>query len=423
MSSDLSQKLAYPHTLGVYLAVNAVPDAFLVMDGPGCAFYRAMTVHGRHDWASTLLSCTGRHRVQYAGVDANTIASGYEWRLREAVRTVASAPEPGVVLLGSMPICTLAGTQHERILREEKGVKPGAVVPGRSLGGDWLDGYDDALLALADALDLSGRKPVGGAPTSRNVAIVGHLMDRCEGDQRGNAAELGRLCRGLGLEPVSVWLSGEPVARLRDIRHARAVISLPYGRRAAASVARRLKAKLVETGLPVGLEATQAWLRKVAKALGRESAAEAFIRSELKRVIPRFEWAVPASFLGRKAVYVGDPHFHEGLAGFCEDLGVRLEGAFLNGRGGAIGDGILTQPSMSRMKAEWERLAAGGVDLLIGNADAFAVLRPGCAWLELGFPSVWTHFLREEPTLGFEGAVHLADRMANALGRRALLET
>jgi nitrogenase molybdenum-iron protein alpha/beta subunit len=418
MPSDLSQKLAYPHTLGVYLAVNAVPDAYLVMDGPGCAFYRAMTVHGRHDWASTLLSCDGRHRVQYAGVDANTIASDYEGRLREAVRGVASAPEPGVVLLGSMPICTLAGTQHERILREEKGDKPGAVVPGRSLGGDWLDGYEDALCALAASMDFSGAKP-----GSRSVAVVGHLMDRCEGDQSGNAAELRRLCRGLGLDPVTVWLSGESYAGLREVRRARAVISLPHGRRAAAWLARRLKAGLVETGLPVGLEATQAWLRKVAKALGRERTAEAFIRSELERVVPRFEWAVPASFLGRKAVFAGDPHLHEGLAGLCEDLGIRLEAAFLNGKGGSRGEGVISQPSVECMKAEWERLAAGGVDLLIGNSDALAVLKPGCAWVELGYPSVRTHFLREEPTLGFEGFAHLADRMANALGRATLLET
>lgn len=411
MPPDLSQKLSYPYTQGLYLAVNAVPDAYLVMDGPGCAFYRAMTVHGRHDWASTLLSCDGNHRVQYAGVDANSIASNYEDRLRQAVRGAAGLPQAGVVLLSSMPICTLAGTQHERILREERGAKPAAFIEGRSLAGNWLEGYEAALSALVSALDFSGGKPGRG-----NVAIVGHLMDRCEGDGRGDAAELRRLTAGLGLEAVSVWLSGEPTSRLRDARHARTILSLPHGRKAAAALARKLGARLVELGVPLGLEGTQDWLRKLGAALGRERAAEAFIRAELGRIVPRLEWAVPASFLDKKAVFVGEPALLPGMAGLCEGLGMELAACFLNGAGKDAG-GAFFEPSMSRMRSEWGRLDKD-MDLFIGNTDAYSMLRPSCAFVELGFPSVGTHFLRDEPCLGFEGFLHLADRMANAMSER-----
>ena len=48
-----------------------------------------------------------------------------------------------------------------------------------------------------------------------------------------------------------------------------------------------------------------------------------------------------------------------------------------------------------------EGLAEDGTDLVVGSAFAFGQVRRGRKWLEFGYPSEETHFLRREPFLGF----------------------
>ncbi|MFH2204903.1 MAG: nitrogenase component 1 [Elusimicrobiota bacterium] len=416
--TDFSPRLTFPHNVGVVLAVNALPDVYLVLDGPGCSFYRAMQVHGRHDWTSTLLSCTGYHRFQYAGISANTIATDSAEMIGDVIRRTAALDACGALLVTALPMCTIAGTDYDRLLRAARSKKPGFVIKGTSLSGNWLDGYEAVLQTLASGMDLSG-----GRRRKNDVAIIGHFMDRGEGDQRGNLAELKRMCAALDLNPVAIWPSGVSYERLREVRRASTIISLPHGRRAAATLAKRLRAKLVDTELPFGLRGTQSWLRKVAAATGRKAAAEAFIENELDRITPRLEWAVPFAFLHKKIVFQGDPHLLDGLRGACEDLGMRLAAAYLSGRrpaGGQAAAGVHYEPHVSELRADWANRAAD-TDLFIGNTDALSMLKPDGAWMEFGFPSVWTHFLKDEPYLGCNGFIAFADRMNQALnGRKAV---
>jgi len=244
--------------------------------------------------------------------------------------------------------------------------------------GDRLAGYAAVLETLAQTLDLSG-----AAPRADSIAVVGAWMDRNEGDGTGNAAELGRICRALGLEPVSVWLSGGTLEELRRAREAGIVVGLPYGKKAAAVLAKRLGATLVQTQLPVGLAHTQAFVRALARVCRRQKEAEAFIDAELKRIIPRLEWVVPYSFLSKSVFYAGDKHVYNGLGQMLDELGMRLDG--------------------------------DGTDLVIADSETLSRLKPRGAWMELGYPSVRTHFLREEPFLGFEGYLSLVHRMSNAI--------
>ena len=420
---SLSSRLKYPHTMGIFLAINAIRDAYLIMDGPSCSFNRGLMVHGRHDWASTLLSCTGYHRIQFGGVNVNTVATNYEALVRERVEEVARQPHSKVILVSSLPMCNIAGMQYDRVLRDSRGSKPAFEVPGNSLSGDWLEGYGDVLSILADGIDFSGARPDDDA-----VAVVGYLMERCEGDHKGNVAELERLLAGLGLRAASVWLSDRPYEHLRAARHARTIVSLPCGRRAGATLARRLGVRLIETELPFGLAATQEWLRRVGDATGRRERAEAFIEAELARVTPRLEWAVPFSFLGKRLVFLGEPNLYPGLLDIAEEVGLELAGSFLTGILGPrpAADkappepklpGPFFEPRVTDARALWAELVGGGVDMLISNSDGLSSLRPDCAWLEMGFPSIGTNALRDEPFLGFEGWLSLLHRLSNAATR------
>ncbi len=415
---DYSQRVAPSYLVGVYLAANAVHDLYLLVEGPDCAHMKTQYVQGNHDWMSTLTSVSGFHRVANTAIHPDDMSASREQGLSEAMSRLAAHEHVPALAVTSLPMAFITGADYERLVEEvsEESGKPVVHIPGKSLSGDWLDGYAETLNAFADQLDLDG-----GEPDENKVALVGYMFDRNEGDHEGNLVELRRLVEGLGLELCSVWLSGESVADLLAARDAGTVVSLPYGRKAARRLARRTGARLVETDLPLGLPATEAWVRTLGEALDRGARAEEVIDRELAAVVPRLEWVIPYVFQTRRVGYVGDPHMVTGLASYLEVLGASLAFAVVidpppHARGLAeqLAADLLVYPKMTAFtRFLSEQLNRGGADALITNSHGSQ--GHSVATLELGFPSMFRHALYRRPFLGFGGALALADSLANAM--------
>lgn len=429
MSSKVGVRITIPYLQGAYLAFNAVPDLYFLGDGPSCIFAKAEQIHGRHDLNSTLLSCDSQHRVQHTGVNVFTMAGDCEAQIVSALKRLAAAPGCGAVFLGGMPMCTIAGTDYARILHTALagGKKPSFVLAPPPGGGDWLDGYAAVLEALAAGIDFGKPKP-----SPRKVALVGYLMDRNEGEHRGNLAELTRMLRAVGLDPVSIWLSGRPYKELREARRAGAVITLPHGRAAGRTLAKRLGARLVEAELPFGLEASRRFMETLGREFGREAEAAKFIASELDAAAPRLAWAVPHAFMNRRFAFAGDPLYAAGFVEQVESLGGRIAALLLMANARHLSAAqraelsrrptTAFEPLPSAVEPLWSALARGGADLIVGNGFAFRELKPGLKWLEFGFPSECTHFLHDEPFLGFRGALAFLSRVSNEVVRGLVLE-
>ncbi|NMC71415.1 MAG: hypothetical protein GYA57_15300 [Myxococcales bacterium] len=411
----------FPWLIGVYLGVNAVRDAYALVDGPDCALYKAHFIHGRHDAASTLLDVGGRHRIAFTNVCSRGVVRHHDEVVARHLRVLDALPGSGLLLATALPMCSVTGTDYGRILRDHRSEfrKPALEVRPSSLLGDWLDGYAATLEALARGLDLDG-----GGRRRRTAAVVGYLWDRNEGDHRGNLAELRRIFGALDLDLVSVWLGGGSAEDLRRAGTAELVVSLPYGRRAARTVARRTGARLVEADLPFGLPATAAFVRRVAEAAGRGARGEAFLDGELRRVVPRLRSVLDPLFLHRRVAFVGDPHR---LAGFCDladDCGMTLVGAIVTGRpghGGAReGRTVLFEPPEDGVEAG---RVLGAADFVVGSRATRGLLAEAGPhpqypwWVEFGFPSYEHHALVERPFLGCDGALALVERMADCLYR------
>jgi nitrogenase molybdenum-iron protein alpha/beta subunit len=249
-------------------------------------------------------------------------------------------------------------------------------------------------------------------------------MDRNEGEHQGNVRELERMLRVVGLDPVSIWLSGRPYAGLREVRRAGTIVSLPHGRAAAKILARRLGARLIEAELPFGLEASRRFMERLGRECGREAEAARFIARELDAVTPKLEWVVPHSFLDRRFVYAGDPHYAPGFVEQLEGLGAEVAGLVLMGGAHHLAEapraalqkrpGTVFEPIQREFMDLWrERFRA--VDLVVGNGFVFREANLGYKRMEFGFPSEFTHFLREEPFLGFQGALAFLGRLSNDL--------
>jgi nitrogenase molybdenum-iron protein alpha/beta subunit len=426
MNQIIGAPLNLPFTTGVMLGVNGVVDAVLLVDGPGCVHAKARQIHGPHDIESTVLDVLGAHRIGDSHLDVHRVATSYEDQVVDRLVELGNRPGTGIVVLCDMPLGTIAGTDYRRLIAQASAhsAKPLCWLPGESLRADWLAGYAGLLDVLAESLELPSPDPRPG-----HVAIVGYFMDRNEGDHRGNVAALGHLLGGVDLELCSLWLSGGDSDSLRRVQEAEAIVSLPHGRAAAARLAARLDVPLVETGLPFGMAGTRRWLETVSHALGRGEQADLFIEQELERVIPLLEWVVPQAFLGRQAVFLGDPHYALPLAELLEEVGTGVSQMWLVGQEQTLTDEsraalaaegrcVSFEPRSEDLLAQWRDRQDQGVDLLITNNVGLELLKPRGAWIEWGFPSHHTHFLLERPFLGFTGALAFLERMAQEIGRQ-----
>jgi len=409
-------RVNFPYLVGVQLAVNAVRDAFLVVDGPDCMFLKARHIVGRHDLRSTLLDPSGDHRVAFTGSKGK---GGEASSAADLAARVSRLPSAGVVVVtASTPCAYPADGPEPPPFETPGGGAPVVRVPGRSLEGDWLDGYAETMAALASALPAG--KP--GRLDASAVAVVGLVTDRGEGDGAGNVGELGRLISALRLRPAAPWLGG---ARWRDLARAveaGTVVSLPGGRKAARIISQRTGARLVETDLPLGLEATTAWIRQVAAAAGSASAGE-MIDIELGRAVPALERAVPAFFLGRRFFLCGDPFTVAGLRRMIVELGGKVTGGILTATRGHLDalddkgglERFVFEPPSGKLESLRQAALDAGVDVVLTSSELLDFWREKVPCVNLGFPSWHHHVFAPTPFLGYEGCLHLAGRIADAV--------
>jgi len=426
---DFSMRASYSYLLGVYLGINAIQDAYLLVEGPDCAHMKTQYIQGNHDWLSTLTSVSGFHRIANTALHPSKMTESREAPLQEMMQRIASNDAVQALLLTSMPMASVTGVDYERLCREvaEATGKDVAQVPGLSLAGDWLDGYAQTLKTLAKNMNLGQ-----GEPRAENVAVVGYLYDRNEEDHAANLRVLDQMCSALGLKLVSVWLSGQRWADLQKIRDAGTILSLPYGRAAAKAVARRSGAEIIELPLPFGLEASQLWMQTLGERFGAGEQARAYIDRHMAGIAPRLEWVIPFSFQNMSAGYVGDPHLLPGLRDIIELLGGRLRFAVVtnqpkNAREAlprAEGVELLVYPKQREFfRFLFKNALEYDLDLLVTNNYSAGFPLPGTAVVEFGFPSIFSHALFERPFLGYPGFMAFTDTLTNALRQAELART
>jgi len=296
-----------------------------------------------------------------------------------------------------------------------------------SLTGDWLHGYAATLEDLAAQLELDD----SGDLHPDEVAIVGYLMDRNEADHTANLDEMSRLLAAMDLRLVSCWLAGGGVSGLRAAGRAGTILSFPYARRAAKKLAERTGSRLVECELPLGPGATCEWLRSVGRVTGKQDQAEKVIDAEMSLLAPKLEWILQRAFVGKIFALLGsDPFLIEALRGALAELGcqIGLNACFAHrDHLGGGEEGRLMNPPKGELQRSFERLLRlEDVDLVVANSRVLRFLDSlprRLPFIELGFPSYYTHALFESPFLGFRGALRLVERMANAVGQAAAINS
>jgi len=414
--NTFSKSFNLPYQMGIYLAANAVSDSCAIMDGLNCVMPKIDLLAGNHDLYSTLLSPTGGHRIICTMSGPQPQKDNPEKILSALLGSVSGSGCFSVVMVTGLPYLKLAGMDYEGLAASVKGAVPVVDVPPGSLDGDWLDGYALALDALARALPERKVKK-----RRRSAALVGYFMDRNEGDHAANIKELRLLLELCGLELACVFPSGGTFGDLSRALEAEVVVSLPYGRKAAARIAKRSGAVLVETGLPLGFKGTADWLSTVRKAAG--------INGELPKEVKKLERQAAAAITPllealahRNIVYAGDPYLFAAFSAFAAELGMRVPMAVIDsfakplGTDKIPGDLLFCPDTAAAAAAIREMSGYSKPDLFVVNSFAkremFSKEYP---LTELGFPSYGHHCLSYEPFFGFAGARTLSCRLFNSL--------
>lgn len=423
MRNNAEPTANFPFLIGVYMVLNAIPDAFLFLDGPDCVTFKAEYLQGKHDLNSHLLNASGPDRIRHCMVDATSIVHDRTQEITDIIRSMDALPEATLIFYTSMPMATITGTQYDMILR---GLvpplkKPLIGIPPLSLQGDWLDGFAHALESLATQLPQPDQGIV-----KNTVAVVGYPMDRTESNHTANVRQIETMLRTLALEPVSIWPSNRPVEHLTQVFSAEFIISMPHARKAAAVIAQRTGAQIIQTGIPLGLAPTCQWIRSIAEATGKESAAESYIDQALSSAVPRLQWLVEKVFQNARTIFGGDPLFFPSIHEFFTELGCSLVGFVGCGSEKHLSPlpaAIVAKNTPILFDAtprEISELAQSTkpLDFIFCNdtvANFAGIRNDACSIIPFGYPTHFHHAIADTPTMGFSGALTIAERIANQI--------
>jgi nitrogenase molybdenum-iron protein alpha/beta subunit len=410
-----------PYLNGIYIAVSAIRDAYLVVDGPYCVFQKA-EIHSAHDINNSLISVTDTGRIIHTDLRFNTnvvynvtVDRGHD--IEKVLKKVSKFENAKIVFLTSMDFHHILSAPLEKYRRNamQERCSPIILVESKSLEGDWLDGYGTLTQKVAENIDLGNPEP-----DINRVAIVGHLMDRNEGDQIGNLAEFKRILNGIGLELVSTWLNGEGIESLTGIRRAGYIISLPYARQAARILSSRLSIPVIETDLPVGLNSAGKFLRQIADRTERISQAEKFIDSELKRIIPEVKNHIFRYLAGRSAIIQQDPFLAKSMVSLFDELGMRCKEILITGQKSNLSPEDLSFFTERKAVFEPEINNRGQVsderdfDVLIAGT-LFPCFLKTASWIPFGYPNYFYHPVTPQPFIGYNGFYFWIQRLTEAV--------
>lgn len=274
---------------GVLLALEGIADAAVILHGPtGCrghhsamserAFPRGV-IQERLNYAERFYF--GQPRIPSTYLDGDDFIFGAGEKLRRAIRAVMTG-KPALLAVVNAPSAALIGEDLRRCMTEEAVSVPGVTIEMPSISQPIADGYQQAVIAVLEALKLR-QAPVRSGTVNLIGLSIGHRH------WEGSLVEIRRLLGLCGVEVLCSPGAGSPATEWLSIPHAdcHAVVHEEYADRIAGWLTNRFEAPVVfpESGAPIGFEATEQWIGEVTRTVGADpSPALADIRERRRQV-------------------------------------------------------------------------------------------------------------------------------------------
>ena len=212
-----------PFLNGVYVAVDALAGAYLIVDGPYCVFTKAEMQYC-HNLRSRLLPPIGHRRVVHTGQvqdreEVKSLSTDRTAQVDGIFAGVCAQPDAGIVLSTTFDFHELVGFPMKEITRRH--ARPGGPlvghIPSKSLGGTWLEGYARTCEALARSVTFRPgrrsrertRQRPPRPPAVRMRSPVTQHPSRTSRDARSGSFSSGSIastCRITG-KSIPMWTS------------------------------------------------------------------------------------------------------------------------------------------------------------------------------------------------------------------------
>jgi nitrogenase molybdenum-iron protein alpha/beta subunit len=407
---------------GVYLATHAILDGLCMCHASVGCKVKTQEHLAAHDGIMD-----AHNRRRYSQFIDEDLINGSTAQLEEEIVAWHKRQKSGIVVIdGSTPISLQAQSMAGVIQRMESQTGAHVVyVPARNYESDYFGGYADTIGTVLRRLewDKAERK-------ADEVSIIGYVFDRYEADQIGNVAELRRLLANLRYKAPAVFMSGEPYANLQQAVNARCHLVLPHAK-SQLKVLQSLGVEHCETGLPMSIGGTKAWLRRVGTQLGAEQRANDVIAHEMRRLKPLAELA-RRQLAGRRFALFADAPRAAGAVATLMEVGMipGLIGTLHFHCGGReeverqlrehheveLPPGVawLENPTPAAVRDA----PIDACDLAFGTTIEREQLAHRCpTWVEFGFPSADRHYVFPAPDLGFNGALRLWEQAMQAVAQ------
>jgi nitrogenase molybdenum-iron protein alpha/beta subunit len=267
-----TENIAPDSLSGAIFAVEGVEDACVVLNGPtGCKFYHSAISDAQYIRSLTFHPSEyserfhfGQARIPSTFLDAHDYVFGSREKVSEILRLLVKKPY-GLIAVINSPGAALIGDDIERLLAREAGGIPSFALESTGYSGYFGTGYQTALMKVFDAIEPAPRKI-----RKNRVNLLGlSIYQKHFASNRRALEDLLKVC---GIEVIAAPGASDSVETLRRIGEGalNVVVYPEYGLKIAEKLEKDygIPSLCLAEGPPIGFDATEAFVRRVARALG-----------------------------------------------------------------------------------------------------------------------------------------------------------
>ncbi len=294
--------------------LSYILDAAIIHHSPsGCAVTAMQVSNSKDQLASKLQLDNSKSCYVCTDMNEPDTVFGATDNLREVIRKTYERYRPNAIFVGASCVSGVIGEDLESVVEELKEEIQIPIAPIHCEGFRtkiWASGFDAAFHAILTSIVKPPKKK------SNKVNVINFY---------GSARkEITGIFKELGVEPLFL-LSNTTVEELSELSEASATVSTcgTLGTYLGNGLQDQYGVPYVKSLQPHGIAGFESWLGELGKALDKEAEAEAFLKREREKYIPKIE-EVKKKLKGLKAVVGMGPGFNFNTTRALQELGIEI---------------------------------------------------------------------------------------------------
>lgn len=418
---NIDSAVSYCYFFGAYCALYGIKDNIIILHTPSGCQRRILYLWSMHDNSNEFKTTLSTNLID------KDVIFGTENKLKKLLEDTIKRYEGKLISVITSCAPEIVGIDYNLVLDKFKTSNILALnTPG--FRGDFYDGFRDALEKIIKSIP----QKKNAIKDPKKVNVIGYLFSRYEEDEKSNIEELKIILDELGLTANTIFFSGESFKELEKFSEAEYNIIFPYGEKIATYLEEEIGQKNIFCNLPLGLEKTIEFIRKIAEATRKIKEGENLIKAKLRETIPKIQNSIHR-LTGRKLAIISDEQFilsflstilefglEPKIIGIYNDVNQntlsKIQRIIFENNLGNIDFKIIPKCNRKQIK---EAVKSTYVDFCIASSiESRDLDELGANVLEYSFPLFEKHYSFKSPTLGFSGVENLVTQMFNIVNKK-----